>query len=356
VDLKSIAEEAHERPPNPDGITRAAISYYELCRSLSDAYPTQFAPIMNDLKGLHAHLEERLLEAEDSDGTDLMMDLPRFSPEIINEPEFAQFMRNPCPIVLEGAARESEAVRQWTPSFFKERFGDLKCLLATETQFDIEGTLADAVDDILNNVEVGRYAQNIADIFNDNPELEVQLGLKEILQRLGPGRHMGSHLFMGGARTGTNYHCANNLNIFFNVHGEKEWFFVHPKHTFWMDGLCHKSGAYGDSPVDHRVPANQQAAFPLFAKVPVYRGRLGPGDVLINPNWWWHAVNNLTNASIAVAVRWLPFRMVEPNPVFSLVQRLVPNAEQVMKLLSDPHARFTDALYREQFEPVRKER
>jgi len=39
-----------------------------------------------------------------------------------------------------------------------------------------------------------------------------------------------------------------------------------------------------------------------------------------------------------------------------MVQRLVPNAEEVMKLLADPHARFTDALYREQFEPVRKER
>ena len=132
---------------------------------------------------------------------------------------------------------------------------------------------------------------------------------------------------------------------------------MHPKHTFWMYGLLHKTGGYGDSPIDHNRPAKEQSdRFPLFEQVPVYSARLGPGDVLINPPWWWHAINNVTGATIGCAARWLPHVIRDANPVFSLAQRMVPHAEEVMKVMRDPKARITDELYREGFEPIRKER
>lgn len=351
--LESIVERMHARPPEADSITAAAIDHYQLCRSLADAYPLQFEPRRERLQALQAELETRLLEGEPA-AEETERNIPRVPPETLTESSFEAFLRRPVPIILDGAAREVEAVREWTPAYFGEHYGDYPCLLATETKWDIPGKLSDAIDDILEPKDENLYAQNIANIFNEHPELEAQLELERFLPHLGRGRHLGTHLFIGGSKTGTNFHCANNLNIFFNVHGRKEWFFAHPRHSFWMYGLLHKTGGYGDSPVDHRVPAAEQPDLPLYARVPVYSAVLEPGDVLINPNWWWHAVNNLTDATIACAVRWTPYRIEDTNPIFTLAQGLVPHAREVKKQLRNPKARITDELYREGFEPIRK--
>jgi hypothetical protein len=45
-------------------------------------------------------------------------------------------------------------------------------------------------------------------------------------------------------------------------------------------------------------------AFPLFEYCPVYHATVGPGDVLFNPPWWWHAIKNVTPTSVGVATRW----------------------------------------------------
>ena len=110
-------------------------------------------------------------------------------------------------------------------------------------------------------------------------------------------------------------------------------------------------------PIDHNQPASaQREKFPLFEQVPVYSARLNPGDVLINPPWWWHAINNVTPSTIGCAVRWIPEQIQDANPVFSVAQRMVPHAKEVMRVLRDPKARLTDELYRATFEPIRRER
>ena len=356
ISLVEIARQMAESPPSADPITAAAMDHFELCRSLSDAFPMQFAAHAARLTDLRSRLEELLLRRGGA-GDEAERDIPRVPPEALAESDFEQFVRRPCPVIFEGAARDVTAVRQWTPEYFGEHYGDYPCLLATEDKWDIPGTLSDAIDDILHPKEENLYAQNIANIFNDHPDLEGELELERFLPISAGAGTWGRTCFIGGSKTGTNFHCANNLNIFFNVHGRKEWFFVHPKHTFWMYGLLHKTGGYGDSPVDHRRPAIEQSdAFPLYAQVPVYSARLEPGDVLINPPWWWHAVNNLTDATIACAVRWTPYEIEDSNPVFSLAQSLMPHTKDVRRALRDPKARITDELYREGFEPIRKEK
>ena len=44
-------------------------------------------------------------------------------------------------------------------------------------------------------------------------------------------------------------------------------------------------------------------AFPLFKYCPTYYAEVGPGDVLFNPPWWWHAIKNSEN-TVGVASRW----------------------------------------------------
>ena len=138
---------------------------------------------------------------------------------------------------------------------------------------------------------------------------------------------------------------------------EKDWFFVHPKYAFHMYGFMQRHGGAAESPIDHNRPASEQKdKFPLFEHVPVYSARLSPGDVLINPPWWWHAINNVTSATIACAVRWIPQTRHDPNPVYSLAQRMVPHSREVMNALRDPEARITDELYRERFQIIETER
>jgi hypothetical protein len=42
-----------------------------------------------------------------------------------------------------------------------------------------------------------------------------------------------------------------------------------------------------------------------FLKIPRYETVLEPGDFLFNPSWYWHAVKNKTDYTIAVANRYL---------------------------------------------------
>lgn len=356
ISLVEIANRLRDCPPTVDATTEGAMRFYELCHSLSEAYPMQLAPMSGQMETLQKHLQDSML-SRDFD-PDRSLEIPTVGADALEGSDFAEFIKDPCPVIFKGAALETQAVRDWSPQFFRDNYGDFPCVLATEADWNIQGTLGDAADDILSGKDEARYAHNIANIFNDHPDLEAQLELERFTPHLGPGRHIGTHLFIGGSKTGTAFHCANNLNIFFNIYGEKEWFFVHPKHSFWMYGLLQENGSAAETQIDHNRPASEQRdKYPLFEQVPVYSARLGPGDVLINPPWWWHAINNVTQATIGCAARWIPMALAQDaNPVFSLVQRLVPHAKEVMKVLRDPNARMTDELYRQQFDRIETER
>lgn len=356
IDLVGTAKRLADAPPTVDPITEGAISFHELCRSLSEAYPIHFEPMAATLRSLHQRLQDELLKS----GTarqEPARPIPTVAADALADADFTEFIKSPCPVILKGAALETQAVREWNPEFFGEHYRSFPCVLATETDWSIPGTLGDAVDDILEGKPESRYAHNIANIFNEHPDLEAQLELGRILPHLGPGRHLGTHLFIGGSKTGTAFHCANNLNVFFNIYGQKDWFFVHPKHAFWMYGILQEHGGAAESKVDHNRPGSEQTSkFPLFEQVPVYTARLSPGDVLINPPWWWHAINNVTTSTIACAVRWHPQVIRDANPVYSLAQRLLPHSREVMKVLRDPKARITDELYRDRFQAIKTER
>ena len=45
--------------------------------------------------------------------------------------------------------------------------------------------------------------------------------------------------------------------------------------------------------------------FPAFAHCPIFEVTLEPGDLLLNPPWWWHAVRNVSETTVGVASRWI---------------------------------------------------
>lgn len=74
-------------------------------------------------------------------------------------------------------------------------------------------------------------------------------------------------------------------------------------------------GMIWPSRFDFRDPNYDEA--PLYRYVDRYETVLEPGDVLWNPPWVWHGVQNLTE-SIAVSMWWInATRAISNNPVWS---------------------------------------
>jgi Cupin-like domain len=258
-------------------------------------------------------------------------EIPRWKPADTTAAEFQRWAREHGPLVVEGLALDSEACKQWSIDYFRQHYGDLELLITNPDQSIYKGKLHSVLDDITADKATRQYVQNTADIFNQCPELEVQLPIDSLKHLVGDlGKYSGSQLFLGGKNTGTAYHCASNFNCFVMVHGEKEWRFVDPRYSAWMYPFMPPSGLFAFSPVP---PFDAPGRFPMYRRIPKLRTRLKPGDVLINPPWWWHAVMNVTPSSIGVATRWVTGSALSNNRYFDFLSSLSRDARERNKSL-----------------------
>jgi hypothetical protein len=282
--------------------------------------PVQYALIFKPFHGAAergANVEER--------------EVPRFKPSEITPAEFQRHAREEGPLVIEGLALDSEACKQWSVEYFLKNYGDVEMLITNPDQSIVKSKFRGPLEDILADRVTRQYVQNTADIFNQCPELEAQLPIGTFKNLVGGlGKYAGSQLFLGGKNTGTAYHCADNFNCFVMVQGEKEWRFVDARYSAWMYPFMPPSGLFAFSPVPPFEPSTK---FPLYKQVPKLRTRLKPGDVLVNPPWWWHAVKNETPTSIAVATRWVIGRELSNNRYFDFLSFLSSDARTRNKAL-----------------------
>ncbi len=250
-----------------------------------------------------------------------------------------------APLVIKGFCSGTQATKTWSPLFFKENYGDHVCTLKFGKK-QVQGTVADAVDDILNEQNDGRYVNNLADIFNEHRHLEDELELKRLIERLNPGKgsHLGTQLFLGGKGTSTFWHCANLTNFFLNIYGRKEWYFAHPSYGAFLSGEMYRTGSVGHSPVDSFTESMENhLKYPMYRMVKRYKVVLEPGDLLISPPWWWHAVINRSGPTIGCAVRWLEGeKHLNSGYAFSALQSLLPLQAKVWSVVQGEEFRVTD--------------
>lgn len=258
--------------------------------------------------------------------------VPRLRARDVSPAEFvSRFVERPEPVVLEGFASDTRAAKLWNAAYFGERFGSEKVVIRMQRVQGANGDLPDedrvgTIAEVARDVEAGadeggrrRYVHNMKNIFNWHPELLADLELHRIRPYVGKNRYGGSHLFFGGEKTGTGYHCARSLNFFYMVEGEKAWTLVHPEHTPFMYPILNPYMASVASPIGGIT--YDAEVFPLYQRVPKYKAHLLPGDVLMNPPWWWHEVHNLSRSSIAVATRWFGDMQVRTsNVMFDALQ------------------------------------
>lgn len=232
------------------------------------------------------------------------------------------------PIVIKGYAKDHDAVKHWTPEYFGKNYGDYKIFYtSTENLVNDDGTtMAQFVDEVLSGSVSRKYIENMTDIFNQFPELHSQVGIEKIKDYLGDyaSYHRIAQFFLGGKGTGAVFHCANELNCFFNIYGRKKWNFVHPRYSLAMSSTIMNKGFFVGSFIKHRSPKKFiEEHTPLYNRIPRLSIVLEPGDILFNPPWWWHAVDNQTDSTISVATRWrLEKEYIRQNKTFDLVESM----------------------------------
>ncbi len=339
-------------PPYKDFLTSSATSLMMLCRVLS-----RKPNLLTSLETGFIH--PRLINASQAPDVKVNLEsplqIPRIRAEDADPNTIMQMLKHfPLPIVLEGLAKDCEAIHSWSPNLFKEKYGEFKvCVDNTYTSGSNgnRAALGEIIDEVQAGTEGGRYVQNISNLFLEYPELEQQLPLEKIQSCLpNTSRLFGIQLFLGGPGTGSHFHCANGVNFFVNVYGEKEWTFVSPYHSPWMYPKMHITGIHFMSAVDYRkTPADQQQAFPLYSQIPIFKAHLRSGDVLINVPWWWHAIKNLTPVTIGCSTRWGVPGVKRINPFYATLSNLSPHilTKVLKEFLFNPNARMRDEIFRE---------
>jgi hypothetical protein len=333
-------------------VSEAAASFCIMMRALMEGYPERTNGMAPWIEKFEVAARRRLLnELRDAAPPPAEREVPRLRLSDFTREDFAAYLQKPVPLVLDAAAADSVAVHTWTPEMFGSRYGRQECTLVRDHgSLQKRGTLADVAAAIASDEFDGWYAHNIANVFHDYPELNEQLAIKKLAERFGTS-HFLTQLFFGGPATQTGYHCADHLNFFVNVYGEKEWVFAHPRYTPLFYAAVERTGIYTNSPVDFtKSPEEQADSFPLYAFVPRFVCTLKPGDVLLNPPWWWHAVRNRTRATIAAATRHFIGANYYHNPVLDAASFIMPQMQKLEAMVTaDRSIQLRDEITRDTY-------
>jgi len=279
---------------------------------------------------------EKLIAANESVPDAVVQEIPTIHdahlPEFDCEKFFREYVKRPHPVVLKGFAKETKAA-EWTLDSLIEKFGKDEVKLKTKDGDNVPGKIED-----LNTFP--NYLHNCESLFLNHPELVKQLRVDRLEKLAGNGRIANDHptlgplplqLFAGRGGTGTAFHCANAYNFFFQIEGLKKWTFVDPRWTTFMFPAINRNAIYQSCAIKDPNTVLERYK-PLWRIVPRYSAVLERGDVLLNPPWWWHCIENLSDSSVAVATRWADSKTFNPitglgadgNRLFTAMQLFSP--------------------------------
>ena len=283
-----IAPKLAEYLPDPEG---ALHEVQEIERDPVFAAATAVHQRRNKLASLLDALARQLRLSRVAEGVPVEVGI---SPERF----YADYYFANRPVVVRGLMDRWPALRSWTPELFAQRFPDNIVEVSDDresdpryedrfTQHRREMTMTELVRRIRSNAGNNLYlvAKNR---LLDRPEFAELRGdfaypegfLDPALITRQPS------LWLGGQGTMTPLH-HDASNIFFGqVYGRKRVWLIPPYEIehIYNDRTCF-------SAIDIEAP--DFAAFPLLHKVLILEVVVEPGDFLLFPLGWWHAVRSL---------------------------------------------------------------
>ncbi len=211
------------------------------------------------------------------------------------------------PIAIRGALRGMPCLAHWGDrQWWLDHYADDKVLCHdSTTSYMLPLREALARDDI--------YVSGTASIFQERPVLCDMLEnarIRALTPKEPNDRPIFYQLFLGHPTQGSTVHAAGSINLFRQVSGRKKWYFIPPDQTPYVRPKIFANGYAGTS---HTIqPHGDKPGSPWFGRLKRYTITLEPGDLLINPPWWWHAVENLPGDGLTagVATRFLPGKRI----------------------------------------------
>jgi len=251
------------------------------------------------------------------------------------------------PFIVRGLINNFDCVKKWNLDYFDYEYGNIQVPAFLDDKIvsysrnsstkikkcNNENNLC-SIHEICQGIKNGDpvYVNNISKLFTESKQAENELNLSKMSEIMNAyflkqqkDNTFMSQLFLGGKNTGTSLHCASNVNFFFNVKGTKHWGFIHPKYTSLIKSQSSDKGLFAISDDDFFSESEDNP----FLKIPRYEAFLNSGDFLFNPAWYWHAVKNKTDYTIAVANRYIfdffgEVPCVSNNYFFSSLQLFSP--------------------------------
>jgi hypothetical protein len=245
------------------------------------------------------------------------------------------------PLVIKGLINDFPCVKKWDIEYLRKRCGQYLVKGFTKSdgkewlnnQFDNIKILEDVrfsnACDMIQNGEL-IYINNFHSIFIDCKILQKDLDLKK-LDEITPLQYTGtSQLFFGPKGTGTTLHCAAKSNIFYNIKGKKKWTFIDPKYSENLSPVLSNNGFFVVSKLNYFKDKT------ILRNIPKFEYVLEEGDVLFNPSWWWHCVENMSEYTIGVANRSdLGFKWYDNNnPTFTM-NSILTRPYQIYKMITE---------------------
>jgi hypothetical protein len=241
------------------------------------------------------------------------------------------YLKKGIPVVLEGAAKDWPCVKKWSPEYFKNLHGKDEIVIVNQGNEECPYEITTLADVITNIQGGGSKYYRFYPLLVRHPEHLEDFDYKWLQQRTNRLVMFDAfQVFMGGKGTKSDIHNANTPNLFVQVHGEKEWVLYSQYYSAVIDpspiGNIYRvapakksNGPFNPFEPDYGSP------YELFKYIDGYSVTLKPGDVLWNPPFYWHAVQNKTD-SIGVGYRWVsPFYSFKISPLYMFLDFFAKN-------------------------------
>ena len=216
------------------------------------------------------------------------------------KPRVREFIRRQIPVVIKGAAGRWPCVGHWSPEFFAREYGDFPIEFDSLGTGLTRSTFEDFVPRLLSPKGSGEYAR-FSPIVHEHPELKDDLDVgwfEQFKSRL--EFWVARQLFIGGPKTSSKLHAAFISNFFVQIHGRKRWVLFSPVFNSAFMPPVDRSTTISCSR-EWESPSFEEDS--LFSRIQGFETELDPGDILFNPPFFWHQVENLT-VSIGLSCRY----------------------------------------------------
>ncbi|CAJ1406152.1 unnamed protein product [Effrenium voratum] len=190
------------------------------------------------------------------------------------------------PIVVRGLLNDTRGSQNFLTPQWVESHGDFDMIEAVpRDDFKFAYTYRDVkFSEYVEAIRQGiyRYTNGLDEMVTRYPDIAEDMGL----ERIGvPQGCRALALFINGGGKGLQWHNANNVNLVGMYRGTKIWDVLDGKYSVFL-GV--------EMVVDpFSTGFNSLKGKSTWDRLPVREVALNPGDVYVNPSWYWHKVRNI---------------------------------------------------------------